>query len=98
MLGNAKMFFDQLSPKTLLRVIPNQAHGHVHEGQSMENELDDLWSSLYAIFTASLWYPEEIPEISTLHDDTSEYDQTFLFNLGNTRWQFEQHVIFVQLV
>ena len=74
LLGNAMMFFDQLSPKTLLRVIPNQGHGGVHGGQSLEKSLDGLWSSLEAIFTASLWHPEEIPEISTSHDDSSEYD------------------------
>ena len=97
-LGNPLYFLDQLSPKTLLRVIPNQGHSGVNGGLSARNssgrsghELpfqtnpakieamdsrrsDSLWESLEAIFTASMWYPELIPEIKTIH--LNEPDKT----------------------
>ena len=54
MLGNPHYFFDQLSEKTLLRVIPNQGHGGVGgDGRTKfpkmkQNlkEMDGLWRSL----------------------------------------------------
>jgi len=77
------IFFHQLSPKTLIRVIPNQGHVGVHANSSMNAALDDLWQSLEAIFTASLWHPESIPEISTTHDDSPEYDHFSTFERIN---------------
>ena len=54
MLGNPHYFFDQLSEKTLLRVIPNQGHGGVGGDGRIQfpkmkqnmKEMDGLWRSL----------------------------------------------------
>jgi len=85
-LGNPLYFLDQLSPATLLRVIPNQGHSGVEGGFTrtgsdtkqkwempfQENPAkvesrrsDSLWESLEAIFAASMWHPELIPQIKT---------------------------------
>ena len=60
MLSNPQFYMDKMSPKTLLRILPNQGHGGVWGGWDAPRQLWNNIKALLMIFLTSKFLDSKI--------------------------------------